>query len=146
MAERTYPKEKVARLYNQKVERLARQAAERDGPLFDDKGRPSEDVTLGRLAELWDRRDPEVDEQAAWQEALSGVTEALAADPSLDREKLTAEVPIAVGMRVYPLRVKVLQGSGALGYSDLVTFADKVEAHAAKRRAGQVPTEGEDDA
>lgn len=145
MAEHPRPKEQVAKLYLEKVESLARGMAERDGPLFDERGEPAEDTNLGGVADLWDRRDPEVDEATAWQEALGMVEQAVAQDPKADRAALEAEVPVAVGLRVFPLRARLLQSSGALGYRDLVTFADKVERLAAKRRAGQEPTEDDGD-
>lgn len=130
-------KEAIAALYNQKAEALARASVEREGRPY---GKTT--VDLDRLAALWDEQAPDVDEAKVWEREMNKIVEALAADPTLDKDELLEELPIVVGTTVYPNRKRVLQDMGGLTYDDWARDAELVEAHAAKlreKRAKEAP-------
>jgi hypothetical protein len=95
-------------------------------------------VDWNRLVELWNRRDPAIDEDQVWKEELAKAGQALADDETLDRQTVLDELPLIVAQKVFPARVRLIkESSGKTDYNGWTDFADDLERRAAKVREQQ---------
>jgi hypothetical protein len=122
-------RERVARLYLDKRKQMAEQAAIRMGRPF-----KAAEGTWAEWVRMWNQRDPNVDEAQAWEHELQFAARALADDPTLDPQKVNAEVPIRVALKVFPLRKDVIRQMGGTTYREWADNADEVERRAAPLR------------
>lgn len=136
MADQISQKEQIARLYLQKAESLARAVAEREGQPY---GTTNVDMT--KVAEAWNTRDPNVDEQTVWHDTIAKAAQALASDPSLNKEDVLDEIPIEVARVVFPKREQIIKAMGGLNYQDWTDNAEKVEQIAGRLREKEKPPE-----
>jgi hypothetical protein len=127
-------KERVARLYNQKVTQLARASVEREGQRYG-----TSPVDLKQLAAMWDEPKPGLSEPDAWEQVLGEIAQQKLTDPGFDEDEAIAEAPVQVGQLLYPKRVEVLKIMGGLTYEDWARDADLVEAQAKKLRKERSP-------
>jgi len=143
MADKISPAERSARLYLEKVNRLAHVAADRMGPSYGDQN-----VNWLRIVEAWSTPHPTythpdgtVDEQPAWDKVMGDAIQALKDDPSLDRDEVMAEIPVRVADLVYPQRRKIVLAMGGTNDLEHAENAEKISERALKARGetGKVP-------
>lgn len=126
--------ELIARAYNRKVDELGKAAADRLGRAYGTR-----EVDWDKLVALWDEPAPDVDEAQVWDQEMDKLVQALADDPSLDRDEALAELPIVVAEIVYPQRRELIKSNGGTTYREWADFSDEIERRAALVRKPKPP-------